>query len=203
VGSARYASSSVHITPASNAQKGGVYINELIDISKGFTIGFDFRLATRGADGFAFVVHRDPRETKALGKEGNGVGYDGIAKSVVVEFDTWKSDDCGDPSSNHVSIHTRGQEPNSSHHLHSIGCVNPRAIMNDGVPHAGFIQYDAKEQTLAVWLDKEGLMIVKVNLPEKIGGEGGDGRAWVGFVGSTGGVSQLHELLRWSVNVPE
>lgn len=48
----------VGITPASNSEKGGVYIKELVDIKKGFTIGFDFRMATRGADGFAFVVHR-------------------------------------------------------------------------------------------------------------------------------------------------
>jgi hypothetical protein len=48
-------------------------------------------------------------------------------------------------------------------------------------------------------------MIVKVNLLETIGvgGEGGDGKAWLGFVAATGGVSQLHELLRWSVNVPD
>lgn len=51
-----------------------------------------------------------------------------------------QSDDCGDPSGNHVSIHTRGQEPNSSHHLHSLGSVNPGAVLNDGNPHYGFIQ---------------------------------------------------------------
>eukprot|EP00026_Physarum_polycephalum_P003463 Phypoly_transcript_03475.p1 GENE.Phypoly_transcript_03475~~Phypoly_transcript_03475.p1 ORF type:complete len:778 (+),score=103.78 Phypoly_transcript_03475:100-2334(+) len=202
VGAARFTGTSVHITPASNAQKGGVYIKELTQINKGFTIGFDFRMASRGADGFAFVVHRDPRETQALGKEGNGVGYDGIARSVVVEFDTWKSDDCGDPSGNHVSIHTRGQEPNSSHHLHSLGSVNPSVVLNDGAQHAAFIQYDAEQQTLAVWVEKEALMIVKINLPETIG-VSEDGKAWLGFVGSTGGVSQLHELLRWSVNVPD
>jgi hypothetical protein len=35
-----------------------VYIKDLMDIKKGFTIGFDFRMASRGADGFAFVAHR-------------------------------------------------------------------------------------------------------------------------------------------------
>lgn len=51
-----------------------------------------------------------------------------------------KSDDCGDPSANHVSIQTRGEEANSSHHQHSLGTVSPSIILNDGVQHAAFIQ---------------------------------------------------------------
>jgi hypothetical protein len=54
-----------------------------------------------------------------------------------------------------------------------------------------------------MWLDKEPLMSVKINIPEMIGVGEGDGKGWLGFVASTGGVSQLHELTRWSVNVPE
>ena len=33
-------------------------MKEMMDIRKGFTIGFDFRMAPRGADGMAFVIHR-------------------------------------------------------------------------------------------------------------------------------------------------
>lgn len=52
-----------------------------------------------------------------------------------------------------------------------------------------------------MWLDKEPLLSVKLDITTTIGVD--DERAWVGFVGSTGGVSQLHEITRWSVNVPE
>lgn len=57
------------ITPASNQEKGGVFITEMMDVRKGFTVGFDFRLATRGADGFAFVVHRYNKEKEWNKKE--------------------------------------------------------------------------------------------------------------------------------------
>lgn len=45
-------------------------------------------------------------------------------------------------------------------------------------------------------------MSVKLNLAEKIG-ISEDGKAYIGFVAATGGISQLHELTRWSINVPE
>lgn len=49
--------------------------------------------ATHGGDGFAFVLQRDPNGTAALGAGGRGLGYEGIANSVAVEFDTWFNPD--------------------------------------------------------------------------------------------------------------
>ena len=45
--------------------------------------------ATAGGDGFAFVLHRDPSGSAALGTNGRGLGYEGIENSLAVEFDTW------------------------------------------------------------------------------------------------------------------
>ena len=42
-----------------------------------------------GADGIAFVLHADPNGTAALGNSGAGLGYEGISRSLAVEFDTW------------------------------------------------------------------------------------------------------------------
>jgi len=66
--------------------------------------------AVHGGDGFAFVIHGDPSEIRALGKGGSGLGYGGLQNAVVVEFDTWYNGGggFGDLLQDHISIHTNG-----------------------------------------------------------------------------------------------
>ena len=45
--------------------------------------------AVSGGDGFAFVLHRDAAGAEAVGSDGRGLGYAGIANSLAIEFDTW------------------------------------------------------------------------------------------------------------------
>lgn len=58
-----------------------------------------------GADGMAFVMHRDPRGAAALGDPGGAIGYGGtnkITPSVTVEMDTYTNS--GDPNDNHLGV---------------------------------------------------------------------------------------------------
>ncbi|KAJ3067660.1 peptide-N4-(N-acetyl-beta- glucosaminyl)asparagine amidase, partial [Quaeritorhiza haematococci] len=106
----------------------------------GLVLEFGFRVtnsegrdADGGADGFAFVLQSE--SGKAVGEGGCGLGYQGIRKCLAVEFDMYASvDRCRDPSGNHISIHTRGAEPNSAHHNFSVACTprNTLPRLNDG-----------------------------------------------------------------------
>ncbi len=61
---------------------------------------------SRGADGFAFVIHNEgPNE---LGESGMGLGYHQINNSLAVEFDTWHNPELLDHYENHISVQTRG-----------------------------------------------------------------------------------------------
>lgn len=55
-----------------------------------------------GGDGFAFVMHSDPNDTRALGGLGSSMGYGGLRNSLAVEFDTWFNAEDGDLFDDHV-----------------------------------------------------------------------------------------------------
>jgi hypothetical protein len=60
---------------------------------------------SRGADGFAFVVHNGAPD--ALGREGSGMGYDGLPNALTVEMDTFYNYDLSDLYENHISVMTQ------------------------------------------------------------------------------------------------
>ncbi len=79
----------------------------------------------------AFVIQNDRVDT--IGKGGLGLGYDGIKKSIAVEFDTYFYPESTDPYENHISIHARGwRDPNSSNHTYSLGHTSSVTSLPDG-----------------------------------------------------------------------
>lgn len=107
------------ITPDIKQKFGAVWFNEKADISKPLTLEFVIYLGDKdnsGADGIAFVMHTDPRDTLAdgaLGEEGGGLGFsrhtsqgnDKIFPSVSIEFDTWNNgNNSNDVSQDHTAV---------------------------------------------------------------------------------------------------
>lgn len=112
---------------------GAVWYPKQMIVDEGFETNFVFELAnpsyncdhsndfykyckSRGGSGFAFVIQN--QSPNAIGGE---LGYDGIANSIAIEFDTFYDVKTSDPYENHVSVHTRGRQPNSANHTYSIG----------------------------------------------------------------------------------
>lgn len=83
-----------------------------------------------GGDGFAFVIQNDSIDS--LGKQGMGLGYDGIRNALAVEFDTYYNFETLDVYRNHVSVHTGGQYQISSNHSHSIAHTNAVPMLTEG-----------------------------------------------------------------------
>ena len=46
--------------------------------------------------------------------------YNGIPNSVAIEFDMFLNPENNDPSNNHVSVQSRGTQPNSPNHNYSL-----------------------------------------------------------------------------------
>ena len=92
------------------------YVNQVDVINFDFNFTFQMDgIVMGGADGFAFVIQN--QDLGAVGAYGiytraeantilgKGIGYDGISRSLVVEFDTFLNDN--DPSDHHISIQSR------------------------------------------------------------------------------------------------
>ena len=121
----------IRLTSSSPRRAGGVWYGRRLNVREGFDTTFVLKPSnpstrcdlmhgahshcrSRGGDGFAFVVQED-RPT-ALGREGAGLGYDGINNSLAVEFDTFYNPELLDVYENHVSVHSNGwRRPNSAH----------------------------------------------------------------------------------------
>jgi hypothetical protein len=156
-----------------------------------------------GADGFAVVIQNEGLD--ALGQYGRGIGYDGIKRSVAVEFDTYHNPTVNDPNGNHIGIQSMGRLENSSRHAPPANLAFTSAIprmMADGSTYHAFIEYEAKR--LRVYFNTEPsfqrpVLVRDVDLDSLIGLDE-EGRAWVGITSATGRSVEQHEIVRWEMN---
>ncbi len=88
------------LTKNKDKQKGSLWRNDLIDLTKPFRVYMRLNLGTKdaGADGIAIVFHQSPDGYSALGGHGADLGYatetssgTTISPSLVIEFDTYNN----------------------------------------------------------------------------------------------------------------
>ncbi len=184
------------ITPDLMFQAGGVYYNNPIDFSEDFTIYYQSDFGSKdfnGADGMAIVFKRD--FLPQLGNSGGGLSYAGIPNSLIVEFDTWQNTGLGDPTFDHISIMKNG-DPNHNNPVNNLaGPVQAsptNANIEDGNTHEVKIEWSADQQLFVVYFDC--IIRLQINLDIKNLIFAGDDSIYFGFVGSTGGESNIHQV---------
>lgn len=100
--------------------------------------------AVHGGDGFAFVIHSDPRGATAIGEDGQELGYGGIVNSLAIEFDMWTNVDTqgsDDIFHDHIEIHSGGSNAaNSAKAYTMLGQPRPYDLAS-GQVHRARIQY--------------------------------------------------------------
>ena len=191
----------LRLTPNSANQVGAGWHNVQQNVAGGFTCTFTFRLPTNssgGADGFAFVIQNS--SLTAIGGDGCRIGYHGITNSLAVEFDTYTSGTCvagdvADPNDNHVSVHTKGALANSAEESASIGInTNIPTLWNNTIRT---VRIDYVPGQMEVYIDD--LTTPRITAPIDLNTLGlNAGKAWVGFTASTGGATEIHDILTWS-----
>jgi len=184
------------ITPDQLDQAGGVFYNNPIDFANDFSIYYENNFGTKdlnGADGMALVFK--PTSTADIGGIGGGLGYAGISNSLIVEFDTyWNDADNNDPYDDHIAIVSNGN-PVHTASTNLAGPVQPTSTLiniEDGVDHNVKIVWTAATQTFEVFFDCELRLTLIQDIKNTI--FGGDSSVFFGFVGSTGGLSNLHQV---------
>ena len=177
-------------------QAGGVWYDNPIDFANDFTIYYKNNFGTKdtdGADGMALVFKMT--SSAVIGASGAGIGYEGIANSLVVEFDTYQNTGVySDPWHDHIAILENGIAHHSSG-SNLAGPVQPTSTltdMEDGVDHNVKIVWTAATQTFEVFFDCELRLTLTQDIKNTI--FGGDSSVFFGFVGSTGGLSNLHQV---------
>lgn len=179
------------LTTANDNQFGSVWNNNLINLNSSFDFSFDVFLGCNngGADGLAFVLQ--PVST-SLGAAGGGLGYAGIAPSLVVEVDTYQNS--GDPGSDHVAIMRNG-DTNHGGGNNLAGPVQAsagNANVEDCAFHVIRIVWDAPNQTMSVFFDG----VFRVSYVGNIvaGIFGGNPNVYWGFTAATGGANNEHRF---------
>jgi hypothetical protein len=190
----------LRLHPAEYSESGAAWFVAKQQVEDGFSMSFDMRITqvtpSRGGDGLAFVFQN--ANDIALGVNASGMGYEGIANSLAVEFDTYQNSAAefegtvADPNANHVSVQSRGGWwHNNADPVYSLGAATDIPYLADGAWHR--VQIDYTPGTLTVWLDGAEALTVAVDLADYVILDT-DGSAYVGFTAATGDWPQIPDV---------
>ena len=185
-GSAAVAGSSARLTNSGANQAGSVFSFGQVNVAS-FATTFDFRLTSAVADGFAFVVQGVGNT--ALGTAGEGLGYQGIGNSMAIKFDIF--DNAGE-GGNSTGLYTNGQPLTTG----GVDLSPSQIDLHSGHDFRVSISYVGG--TLRVTIrdlvsGATALQSYAVDIPTLVGGNA----AYVGFTGSTGGLTATQDVLNW------
>lgn len=141
----------------------------------------------------ALVFKTNP--TAVLGNSGGGMAYEGIANSLIVEFDTFQNPGLGDPVFDHIAVQTNGIPNHSTTANNLAGPVqasSTNANIEDNQVHNVRIEWNATSNVFSVFFD----CVLRLSFTQDIKSTvfNNAPNAFIGFVGSTGGLSNLHQL---------
>jgi hypothetical protein len=215
-GSALTRDSAMELTSATPFSRGAVWAIEKQDLRTRFSMLVGFRMALGdnlgeeedipsdpGADGFAVVIQNEG--LGALGQYGRGIGYDGIKRSIAVEFDTYHNPTVNDPNGNHIGVQSMGRLENTSRHTPPANLAftsDIPAMKADGTTYYAFVEY-ASKQLRVYFNDKPSfqrpVLVRDIDIDSLIELDD-QGRAWVGITSATGQSVEQHEVVRWEIN---
>jgi hypothetical protein len=156
-----------------------------------FSSYFTFRMTRvppstdAGADGFAFLV-----QTNLTSKAGEGrtIGYAGAGPSLLIEFDTYKNGDFGDPNNNHIGINLNGNN-------RSVVTKDAPFKMNSGDVYHTWVDYDGNKGLLEIRLSDSSKRPAEATFSHYIDlSDLFAGSVYVGFSAATGASREQHDI---------
>lgn len=198
-GSAAQSGNVLRLTNSLN-QGGSAFLTSPISLAAdaSFSSFFQFRINNpigasdgdgQGADGIVFVVQTVANN---VGGFGGGIGYNGIPKSVGVEFDTWNNGSWDDNNGNHVGIDLNGN-------MNSVVQAPVATRMNNGASWFAWVDYNGASDLLEVRLADNATRPTNalVSLTRDLTLDLQTTNAFVGFTSGTGAAGGNHDILSW------
>lgn len=184
-------------------QSGSTFLTEAVSLDKdaSFSTAFQFQITDpvgrydsdgQGADGITFVVQTLANN---VGGAGGGIGYEGIANSVGVEFDTWNNRSVDGYNGNHIGINLNGS-------VDSIARRNLSPRLNDGGLWNAWVDYNGVADLLEVRVSQteerpeEAFLSYNADLASVLRSN----NAFIGFTSGTGGAGGDHDIRSWQFN---
>lgn len=196
-GAASVQNGALDLTANEREQAGSVFTDQRYSLADdgSFRAAFAFEIlgGSDGADGLTFAVQNDPAGASVLGGTGGALGYDGIINSVAVEFDTYRNTEW-DINANHVSVISGGSG-------NAVRTATSPIDLNSGDRVYGWVDYNGISDSLAVYVSdtatkpSEALLKTTIDLTALVGDE-----ASFGFTAGTGGLSNVHRLVSWTLD---
>ena len=150
-----------------------------------FTTQFDFQLTKAFADGITFIVQGTG--DRALGSNGQGLGYQGIGKSVAVKFDLYEDADS-------MGLFVDGASPRGGN---SVSFRQSKIDLRSGHKFRVSMRYaDARLEVTITDLQTQARFSQQytVDIPALVGSPVG----FVGFGASTGQMTAVQEIVNWT-----
>jgi hypothetical protein len=157
-----------------------------------FITNFTFQLSNATADGMTFTIQGD--NIWALGDPGGGLAYQGITNSVAVKFDLY--DNSGEGSDS-TGLYMGGAAPT----VPSVDLSSTGINLHSGDTMNAQLVYDGTNLTMTITdsvTNGTVMEVFPVNIPSAVGGT----TAYVGFTGSTGGLTATQNVLSWTYSAP-
>ncbi len=216
VGSSVQSTPGIQLTSTATYQAGAVWARDRVSVAEGFDISFSFRIANgndndqidggpQGADGITLVIQNE--NATALGKPGDGIGYNEIPHGIAIEFDSYLNAAFTDPSGSHIAVQVGDGTILRPWHippyLKGITTTGFPPFVSDGSVYNARVTLEGT--TLRVYCSKDStnttpaLVVEGINIREILRLRA-DGAAWLGFTSSTGFATEIHELLSLQVS---
>jgi hypothetical protein len=152
-----------------------------------FSTSFNFQLTNPIADGIAFTIQGVG--PTAVGSGGANLGYGSIGKSVAVKFDLYN--DAGEGADS-TGLYTDGASPT----IPAIDLSSSGINLHSGDIFNTQLAYNGTTLTEMITDTATGASVTQnyiVNIPSTVGGP----TAYVGFTGSTSGLTAIQDILNW------
>jgi hypothetical protein len=177
------------LTDGGNFEAHAVWSSTPVNV-QGFTSDFSFQItpaSQNASDGFTFTIQN--MGLNALGGIGGALGYQGIAKSVAVKFDTF--DNSGE-GINSTGFYTNGNAPTTP-----ATDLTGQIDLHSGHIMQAHLTYDGTNLALTLTDTQTGVS-VRLSQVIDIPGMVGSTTAYVGFTGGTGGTVSTQSILNWT-----
>ncbi len=195
-GTAMIVGSRLRLTNGVVNEAGSAFFSTPVNVQS-FTNTFTFQLTNATADGITFTIQG--ANANALGIAGGGLGYGasapggtlGIPTSVAVKFDIFSDDGEGNDS---TGLYTDGASPT----IPAVNMSSSGVNLLSGDIFQVQMSYNGTNLAMTITDTTTGgtfsTTFTNINIPATVGGN----TAYIGFTGSTGGLTATQDILSWS-----
>jgi hypothetical protein len=196
----------LRLVPDQVSQSGSAYLATplLLGPDGAFSTAFRFRIHgasdNQWSDGLTFVLAAAPAGLGASSAAGGNLGYQGVANSLAVEFDTYFNSDT-DAAPNEVAVDTDGSISVIDGQGQGCGVSGrqPPSCLADAAEWTARITYDGHLINVTVQDGTNPVVPVVTNYPVNLRAVLGGTTAYVGFTAGTGAGHADFDVLGWAM----